>query len=81
MFMYVYVHACSELSQMIETVWKWAAEKGKLEKNEVIGAEYANLEVDKVRTKRNESSSSLALSARAVFEDSSGFMHENYLAS
>ena len=79
--MHVYMHACSQLSQMIETAWKWAAEKCKLERNEVNGAEYANLEVDKVRTKKHEASSSLTMSSRAVFEDSSGFMHDIDLTS
>lgn len=54
---------------MIETAWKWAAENGKLEKNTVNGAEYATLPLDKTRLKTKESSSTLALKARATFED------------
>ena len=54
---------------MIETAWKWAASRGKLKKNEVNGAEYAELEVDKVRTRTNEAESTMSLAAGCVFQD------------
>lgn len=54
---------------MIETAWKWAAEKGKLETNPVNGAEYATLPVDSERLKTKESTSSLSVKAETAFQD------------
>ena len=53
---------------MIENGWAWAAQNGKLEKNLVNGAEYANLVVDNVRKKLNERSQSMVARASAQIE-------------
>lgn len=53
---------------MIENGWAWAAQHGKLEKNVVNGAEYANLVVDQVRQKLNERSQSMVATASAQIE-------------
>ena len=57
------------LSTMVETAWKWAAERGKVKKSEVNGAEYAELEVDRVRTKVSEAESTMSMAAGCVFQD------------
>ena len=59
----------SLLSTMVETAWKWAAERGKVKKSEVNGAEYAELEVDRVRTKVSEAESTMSMAAGCVFQD------------
>ena len=58
-----------QLSSMIDNAWKWAAANGRLQKNEVNGAEYATLPVDSVRFKTNEAKSSLTVQASATFQD------------
>ena len=66
---YVFLPQACLLSTMVETAWKWAAERGKVKKSEVNGAEYAELEVDRVRTKVSEAESTMSMAAGCVFQD------------
>ena len=58
-----------QLSSMIDHAWRWASSNGRLQKNEVNGAEYATLPVDSVRFKTNEAKSSLSVQSHAAFQD------------
>lgn len=54
---------------MITTAWQWAAQNGKLKKNEVNGGEYAELNVDQVRWDTKEKAQSMVTTASAQVQD------------